>query len=259
VDIFKTLTNPGSSDSGTYLYVNIKNIDFINLVLAGASFLGIGIGSSYTGNYQQVNINSCRFVGRRDRYLVRTVDNPRSTNNAINYTSCFFNVAYKPSGGTANTYVPINQVWAYDGTNRCFANYCRFKEAYGGWTIGQFAPTIAVAPQCSTHNLYLNGCYIYGTIVTGYDAVGISNHYSYNSTLQNVVDADLYVTDGGSAGSSINVYAPKGIYRNKITKWNTTPEIAYVDNNQNANAISVPPDKMTDADYLYAHGFDIVV
>lgn len=260
VDIFKTLSSPGGSDSGTYLYVYIRNIDFINLVLAGASFLGVNIGSSYTSNYQQVNFNSCRFVGRRDRYLVRSIENARNaSDNGIYYTSCFFNMPYKPSGSTANTYVPLNQVWAYiSGTNRCFANYCRFKDTYGGWDIGQFVPTVSVAPQCCTHNLYLNGCYIYGQII-GDSTIGISNHYTYNPVIQNVVDADLYVTNGGSAGSSINIYAPKGIYRNKITKWNTTPEIAYVDNNQNASAISVPPDKMTDPAYLYSQGFDIVV
>ena len=167
---------------------------------------------------------------------------------------------FKPTG-TENTYVPLNDVWTRGDV---IANYCRFREYYNGWTIGDYNPSMSRAPHTSTYNMNLNGCYIDGTIVGFETAIVISNNYSYNATIQNVVDADLRVVNNNGS-STVRIYAPKGIYKTAENN-NTNVVKKYGDDsvncsisNQNASAIPEIPSRMTSPADLYADGFDIVV
>ena len=240
--------------------VTFKNIDFINLILDGGMF--IGAFNVQWQTYGSLKFTNCSFVGRRNQYLICGYSMGYEP-NYLTFTSCFFNIPYKPSG-TSNTYVPLNGEWKKGDNYYATANYCRFREYYNGWTVGLFIPGNTVSPQCSTHNLKLNGCYIDGTIVGAAGSLGITQLYSYNSTIQNVIDADLR-SYGGSSSSAVSIYAPKGIY--KTAADGTTNVVKKYDDdtvncpisNQNASAIPETPSRMISPSDLYSDGFDIVV
>jgi hypothetical protein len=261
VAIFNLIRYTGQSSGNRNTNVTFKNINFINLILDGAPFVGTVDTGVISNN--KLTFNKCSFVGRRNRFLINACDFGSTDGNALTFTSCFFNIPYKPSD-TSNTYVPLNGEWKYSGSQFAYANYCRFKEYYNGWTIGAFMPGIEVSPHCSTHNLKLNGCYIDGTIVGTSSAIGITNFYTYNSTIQNVVDADLRSLSGVS-GSAVSIYAPKGVYKtaadgttNVVKKYGDDTVNCPI-TNQNTNAIPEIPDNMTNPAQLSADGFDIVV
>lgn len=261
VGIFNLKCYTGQSSGNRQTAVTFKNIDFINLILDGAPFIN-NVDSGLISN-NKLTFNKCRFVGRRNRFLVCAFNPGGTGGNALTFTSCFFNVPFKPVG-TENTYVPLNGDWSYSNSRFVTANYCRFKEYYNGWTIPSFMPGITVGPHTSTYNMKLNGCYIYGTIVGHATSIGISNDYSYNATIQNVVDADLRVY-GNNDSSTVNIYAPKGIYKtaadgttNVVKKYGDDTVNCPI-TNQNANAIPEIPDHMTNPAQLYADGFDVVV
>lgn len=259
VGIFNLYRYSSQSSGNRNTNVTFKNIDFINLILAGAPFINeVNSGVIFSN---VLTFNKCRFVGRRDRFLINCDGSGyNSGGNALTFTSCFFNIPYKPTG-TDNTYVPLNRV-IYSAS--MIANYCWFRETYGGWNIGMFAPTVSVSPHCSTHNLSLNGCYIDGIIVGYKDSIGITNSYSYNSTIQSVVDADLR-SYGNDGSITVSIFAPKGIYKTAENN-NTNVVKKYGDDsvncpisNQNVSAIPESPEDMKNPAKLYADGFDIVV
>ena len=258
-NIFK-LTYLDATGENKIPVVRFYNIDFINLILDGGMLIGQFEVSWQT--YGVLGFYNCSFVGRRNRYLV-CGHSMSYEPNYMTFSSCFFNIPYEPSG-TSNTYVPLNDVWRKNSTCYATANYCRFKESYNGWTIGSFAPAVDVNPHCSTHNLNLNGCYIDGTIVGASDAIGITEQYTYNSTIQNVVDADLR-SYGNSGSTTVKIYAPKGIY--KTAEYNDMNVVKKYDDdtvncaisNQNASAMPETPSRMISPSDLYSDGFDIVV
>lgn len=265
VDIFNIRsTKPyGGSGSSTEFQINvtIQNIDFVNVILSGAKMFRLTHGQADMRD-NKVKFKNCSFVGRRNNFIVegKTLANG---GNSLTFESCFFNMPYKPSD-TSNTYVPLNGEWVYSGTNYATANYCRFRESYGGWSIPDYNPGMSRGPQTSTYNLNLNGCYIDGTIVGYETAIGVSNWYSYNATVQNVVDADLRAYNN-SGSSTVRIYMPKGIYKTAENN-NTNVVKKYGDDsvncpisNQNANAKPETPTRMTSPADLYADGFDIVV
>lgn len=254
------ITSPVSifrfSDGSTATkYIDFRNIDFINLVLDRPLVQMDTWRNTYTRFY------SCRFVGRRTQSLIYHSVNSSSDSTTVQFFSCFFNVEYK---GTAQENVPLVRKTG-NSYDYFYANYCRIKSTYTGWTVGtNFSPSIATDPQNITHTLRLNSCYLYGTFVGGSaQQMGITDYYNYNGSTQNVIDADLRMVGNTSAsGTSISVVMPKGIFVNKIRKWGDD-SVEYTVSNYNssgeAKAIPIPPDKMTDPAYLYAHGFDIVV
>lgn len=259
VDIFNfRAQNPYSGGAEQFkIGVTIQNIDFVNVVLDGAMMFKLTrfqYDSGASGN--TVKFKNCSFVGRRNRYLIGAIN---SNANSLTFESCFLNIPYKPTD-TSNTYVPLNADWG----GYAYANYCRFRESYNGWTIPDYNPGMSRGPQTSTYNLNLNGCYINGTIVGYTSAIGISNYYSYNATIQNVVDADLRVY-GNSGSDTVRIYAPKGIYKTAENN-NTNVVKKYGDDsvncsisNQNTSAIPETPTRMTSPADLYADDFDIVV
>ena len=162
-----------------------------------------------------------------------------------------------------NTYVPLIAAWTgHDIWIK--AQFCWFREYYNGWTLGVYSPGVSRAPHTSTYNMDLDGCYIDGTIVGQETSIGISNNYSYNAVIQNVVDADLRVADN-SGSATVRIYAPKGIYKTAENN-NTNVVKKYEDDsvncpisNQNASAVPETPSRMVSPADLYADGFDIIV
>lgn len=257
VNIFNFYQPSSQSTGNKYLNTIFKNVDFINLILEGGAFVGVVNSGSSGGNY--IQFNNCRFVGRRKNFLVNSTSFIGNGNGLI-FTSCFFNIPFNPTG-TENTYVPLNDVWTKGDVT---ANHCRFREYYNNWTIGDYNPSSSRTPHTSTYNMNLNGCYIDGTIVGYRTAICISNYYSYNATIQNVVDADLrVVNDSGS--DTVNIYAPKGIYKTaennntNVVKKYGDDTVNYPISNQNTSAIPETPNRMISPSDLYTDGFDIVV
>lgn len=259
VDIFNFRAhNPYSGTSDLFkIGVTIQNIDFVNTVLNNASMFRLTryeYASGDSGN--TVKFKNCSFVGRRNRYLIGTIN---TNANSLTFESCFFNIPYKPSD-TSNTYVPLNADWG----GYAYANYCRFRESYNGWTVGTYEPGMSTNPQTSTYNLKLNGCYIDGTIVGYSSNICITNQYTYYAPVQNVVDADLRAYNN-SGSDTVSIFAPKGIYKTAAN--GTTPIVKkYNDDtvncsisNQNESAIPEIPSKMTNPAQLAADGFDIII
>lgn len=259
VDIFNfRAQNPNGGQTTQFkIGVTIQNIDFVNIILDGAMMFKLTRYQYDSGaSDNTVKFKNCSFVGRRNRYLIGAINNNA---NSLTFESCFFNIPYKPSD-TSNTYVPLNASW----NGYSYANYCRFRETYNGWSVGTYEPGMSTNPQTSTYNLKLNGCYIDGTIVGYSSNICISSQYSYNATIQNVVDADLRAYNN-SGSTTVKVFAPKGIYKtaaNGITpvvkKYNDDSVNCTI-SNQNSSAIPEIPSKMTNPAQLAADGFDIVV
>ena len=262
VNIFYAVPQKTSGSGSTTEFqfnITIQNIDFVNIILQDAAMFNC---STANASDNKLKFKNCSFVGRRNRHVVNG-KSCGNTGNRLTFESCFFNIPYKPSD-TSNAYVPLSGEWIYNNNNLTYANYCRFRESYGGWTIGDYSPGVSRAPHTSTYNMNLNGCYIDGTIVGYSSAIGISNWYGYNATVQNVVDADLRVY-GNSGSDTVRIFAPKGIYKTAENN-NTNVVKKYGDDsvncpisNQNTNAIPETPSRMTSPADLYADGFDIVV
>lgn len=242
------------TDSTITTNIYFRNIDFINLVLDRA-FIYFDLCQ-----YANVYFEKCSLVGRRTQSFLICENSSRKP--TVKLTSCFMNIEYR---GINTTQIPFNI--GFDGNNSyippTYANFCRIKQVYTGWTVGSyFSPTIAVNPQNITHNLYMNGCYLYGTFVGTDGGFGITDNYSYAATIQNVIDADFRLVSTTSAGSTIRFVAPKGIFVNRLRKLNDDSTSYVIENYNNSGdnkAIPVPPNKMTDAQYLYNLGFDIIV
>lgn len=256
------ITNPvtifkiGAYQFSSRKTITFKNIDFINLILDAPFFTFIYVPNP--SNWK-VYFNDCSFVGRRTNYFL-TGSNDSSAGQSF-FTSCFLNIDYK---NTSNTYLLFN-----GGTNypSLTAHYCRIKQNYTGWSIGT-ATNPYDAVQNTTHNMYLDGCYLYGDFVGTGDSssasINITNRFSYNAPIQNVVDADLRLGGTPTAGMNCTVVAPKGIFENEIHKLNENPATTtYTAVNYNdsgdAKAISIDPADMTNPQALYNVGFDIVV
>lgn len=257
VDIFNFRAhNPQSGQSDRFqIGVTIQNIDFVNTIINNANMFRV-TRYEYGASGNTVKFKNCSFVGRRNRYLIGAIN---IDTNSLTFESCFFNIPYKPSD-TSDTYVPLNADW----NGYAYANFCRFRESYNGWTVGTYEPGMSTNPQTSTYNLKLNGCYIDGTIVGYSSNICITNQYTYDAPVQNVVDADLRAYDN-SGSNTVSIFAPKGIYKTAAN--GTTPVVKkYNDDtvncpisNQNTSAIPEIPSKMTNPTQLAADGFDIII
>ena len=87
VNIFYPRSNIDSGQNQSSLTFN--NIDFINLVLDSATLcLSPDSGVIYNN---KLTFNRCRFVGRRNCYLISAYSPGVESGNALTFTSCFFN------------------------------------------------------------------------------------------------------------------------------------------------------------------------
>lgn len=255
VSIFYFMYNYGDA-----IYVNFRNIDFINLILDAPLVELYYYLNAYLRFY------SCRFVGKRTHALIYHTHKPTSSSDAayIQFYSCFINMEYTRS---SNDRLPIVLYQSGSSYDYCTANYCRIKQEYKGWTIGT-ATNPYDAIQNITFGLQLNGCYLYGTFVgTGNDTsavLNVTNKYSYNGAMQNVVDADFRLGGTPTSGMDCTIVAPKGIFVNSIHKLDedpptTTYNAVNYNSSGNSKAIPINPEDMTDAQALYDAGFDIIV
>ena len=233
--------------------ITFNDIDWINLVLDKALIHNYG-------NYNIYNFNNCRFVGRRTASLF---SNERA-NTQINLSSCFMNVAYKPSSSESYplkkaSYLSNDSYLGSSYWYDCDASFCWFRESYDGWELSSGS---GYSQTSSMYFFYMTGCYVDGEFVSAGNAgFTITNTYSYDSTIQNVIDATFSYINRSDESTSGFIQAPKGIYRAKFIKYGDPTveyDSQYIPPSGNL-AIAVPDDKMADPAWLYAHGFDIVV
>ena len=108
----------------------------------------------------------------------------------------------------------------------------------------------------STKYIKMTGCYVDGVIV-GDNTIVITDQYSYNSVIQNVIDVDLRTKS--AVGTTISVSAPKGVWKDLIRGYESESVTGYSYTNVNAaNAIPETPSNMLNPTQLYNDGFDIV-
>lgn len=261
--------------TGNYLTVNFKNIDFVNLILTGASLV------SLTSNDTMI-FQNCRFVGSRSgaAYLI-------NNNTNVTLTTCYIDMPWAGAGQTNLSYTSLIPKSTSNVT--AVANYCWFREKYTGWiyntAIGTYNPNASSAndiiPSFSFSMFKLNGCYIDGsmTIPAGYDVISSGRKYvyycelisravnnAYTPSAQNVFDCDL-IADIGSTSLNENTIRTCGwsgvIKKNahtvggaEITSY-TFPSGSGMGGS--IAPIYATPAQMKDAQALSDLGFDIVV
>lgn len=207
-------------------YPTLRYIDFFNIDIDQALFLR-------RADTNNIYLDHCRFKGRRKYYLIEYQQFWRSS---VTLTSCYFDM---PSIGG---YVPLVRPGA-----SIYATGCYFVETYTGWDVAGGIDT-------SSYGINMSGCYTEGEIV-GDNSIDITNNYSYDSPLQNVVDATLKTKS--TEGTTINIAAPKGIWKNSIVNYEDE-SISYVYDNINTPlAIPESPSDMTNTTKLYNDGFDV--
>lgn len=237
------------SNTGTIFF---KNIDFINLILDTPLFT-----TPNQSNGLRTTVYNCRFVGRRSTNLF---DSTSTNSRGINLYRCFFNIPYIPVGDAVNTklaLVSYRNTSTAGGDGNQFANFCRFKEYYGGWSISNASGKYA---DSDLGCLKMNGCKVEGEIVGSYtsnNSIYITIQSSFTSIIQNAIDVDLKVA--ATEGAVINVYAPRGVWRNDIHSINSSITGTYAYTNVNGDDFSTPetPSRMKNANELYNDGFDI--
>lgn len=234
-------------NSSTTKTFNIKNIDFINLILDAPLIAHYTNGS---GTNQTV-IRNCRFTGKRTDYLY----SPTLNNTGYQYIyfySCYFNIPYY---GTSYTKSPL---CAFDDDSyhpiRSYAHYCRFKETYTRtWTPSTTTEVVC----CSVSNTWLNGCRVEGTIVNGY-SVYFHKSYIVNNlgtpSMQNVYDVDFKLTDNNS--ENVVIQALKGVVKIPVRKY--SDDTPYGVGSYSTGVIPATESQMQDTDWLIQHNFDVV-
>jgi hypothetical protein len=231
--------------SSTTKTFNIKNIDFINLIL-DAPLIAHQQCSSGTN---QTVIRNCRFTGRRTDYLYSPTSNNQGSQRAYFY-SCYFNIPYY---GTSYTKSPLCAFNSDTPTIRTYAHYCRFKETY----TGTWSPTTTTeAVCCGVSNTWINGCRVEGTIVNGYSVYFHLTAVKNLDTpaMQNVYDVDFKLTSNDS--ENVVIQALKGVVKIPVRKYSdNTP---YDVSSYSTGVIPATESQMQDTDWLIQHNFDVV-
>lgn len=234
VYIFKA-TN-ASTVSAAGIALMLRNIDFINLILDKEII--------YTSeSSQQIGIYNCRFVGKRSCNLF-----VGRYNKAHSLTKCYFNVKYSDVSPTLAKLLIFRSATSSSITDLSM-NFCRVVESYNGWQPDN-------TKSCTSFgNAKLNGCYISGEIVGG-SVLTLTSMYAQDSSIQNVIDADLKTT--AEQSTTITVNAPEGVWRNDIHSTDTTVTATYTYTNTNQYALPETPSDMVNTTKLYNDGFDVV-
>ena len=229
----------------------IRNIDFINLILAKPLIAY----RDYYGNVFNAYIRNCRFTGKRTDYLIerKPYNSPSSAQGYVNvyFYNSYINVPYY---GTSSTKEPICQ-WYLDNNNAYFRSYaynCRIRETYTKtWT-----PDGNTRECCGVYNTALSGCRVEGEVVNGYySAYHSSNVLSLlTPSIQNVYDVDFKLTANGSADVSISAF--KGVVKVPVRDYDT--DAPYGNNTPSTGVILATESQMQDTDWLIQQGFDVV-
>lgn len=262
--------------TGSYLTVTFKNIDFVNLILTGASL--VSMTSQDTMIFQ-----NCRFVGSRSgaSYLI-------NNNTNVTLTICYIDMPWMGSGQTDLSYTSL--IPKSTSNVSAVANYCWFREKYTGWTYSDghvYSPDSTdinkQVPSFSFSMFKINGCYIDGsmTIPDGCDIVNSGTRYvyyagllskvvnnSYTPSSQNVFDCDLTAvvasTSAPSPSDDIRTCGWSGVIKKNAHKPNGNVISTYSfpsgsSMGGSTTPIFATPAQMKDAQALYDLGFDIVV
>ena len=252
--------------------LNIQNLDFVNLILAGSDFL------YDSSDYRQVNFTNCRFVGYRtgNSYLINQA-------TKISCTSCYFDMPWYGAGSSAYDYTSIVKRGT-PTTDIPTANYCWFHESYGGWIIYSppygsttSSPTIDY-PTTQCCMFAMNGCYIDGymkrpSIINNSDVNAlycevyrrdIGNYYT--ATTPNVIDMMWEFVDKPSGSSFtpssgiVYVLNMSALFAKTVivptyqsyTNYYLTPV------GSQPNIILATAEQMQDVSWLRAQGFPII-
>ena len=225
-----------STVSAAGIALMLRNIDFANLILDKEIIYT-------TGSSQLVGIYNCRFVGKRSCNLFAGY-----YNRAHSLTRCYFNVKYSEVSPTLAKLLIFRSATSSSITDLSM-NFCRVVESYNGWQPDD-------TKSCTSFgNAKLNGCYISGEIVGG-SVLTLTSMYAQDSSIQNVIDADLKTT--AQQGTTITVNAPEGVWRNDIHSTDSSITGTYSYTNTNQYALPETPSDMVDTTELYNDGFDVV-
>lgn len=257
-------------------HISFKNLDFQNLILADQPFVWIR-----TDNIQieiasrtpwQVDLDNCRFVGSRTgAYLF-------FSNAYLNCNRCYFDMRWIGAGQTNLAYTSLIPK---DGDNAtsAVANYCRFKESYGGWTWPSDLAYNSTDRFFTCSFFKMSGCRIEGkTQIPGCNrAAGGNNggyyfpiiskgNASYVPAMQNVFDVSLTaVRNSGVYDIDTVLYSTFTGVVNKNVKYDGTDVTTFTDNRAGFDGgtttapILATPAQMKDAEWLSNNGFNIVV
>lgn len=250
----------GTSFAGTGRSFTIKNLNFVNLILAGASLVGATASNMQpptTTVFENVGI-----VGSRSgaAYLF-------SYNGGITMNRCTIELPWKGSGSNLAYTSLVPKTLNESPSITALANYCRFVESHGGWTVPEtlYYNTVDSAfLGCSYFKL--SGCRIEGSVKLPFGNTRyypyINNPYvcKYTPSSQNVCDLDWK----GTVTNTYNeVYYQNfsGVMKKSFLKANGTEITISTDGGTSGypKPIIATAAQMKDASWLSGQGFDIVV
>lgn len=248
----------GMAFGGTGRTFTIKNLDFQNLILAGASLIGANGGTAASTTV----IENVRICGTRsgEAYMF-------SYNGGITMSRCSIDLPWKGSGDNlAYTSLKPKQTGASPSITD-YANYCRFVESYGGWNIPNvnYDATDSAFLGCSYFKL--NGCRIEGSMKMPYSSgysyfiLNILNFYvaRYTPSAQNVCDIDWILPTNDNYEVQYSNFS--GVVKKSFTKPNGTSVTSVYDWSTSGYPIPIfaTEEQMKDAAWLSNAGFDIIV
>ena len=268
--IFNFSHSLGFYNNQTYtIRLTFKNIDFKNLILSGAAFLNM-IENYYT--FHEITFENCRFAGSRtSAYFI-------NHNNNITCNNCYFDMQWYGAGQSNLAYTSYIPKLGVDPTS-AIANFCRFKESYGGWTWPSDLAYNSTDRFFTCSFFKMSGCRIEGKaqIPGCYRAAGGNNggyyfpiisrgNASYVPAAQNVFDVSLTaVRNSGVYDIDTVLYSTfTGVVKTDI-KYEGTTITSFTDNRSGfdggtyAAPILATPAQMKDAEWLSNNGFNIVV
>ena len=222
----------------------MKGIDYMNLILSAPLLEDYNYAS---GNNNNVNIQNCRFTGKRTSHLMIMTrgSNERTT---FNFQRCYCNIPY--NGNTLSN-LPLFNLYA---TGIGYMANCRIRETF----LNTYTPSSTDGDTtCSVFNMRLSGCRVEGEVVSGkyprYHSDAVIS--GYTPAAQNVYDVDFKLIN--DTDTSVPLYAFKGVVKVPIRKKDaetTTYEIS----SASTGVILADESQMQDTNWLIQHGFDIV-
>ena len=261
--------------SSNQIYVKFKDIDFQNLILSSGNF--VDWDSSKLQSFNLV-IENCRFVGSRGNYYLigKNLYTSGYATPSITCSKCYFDMPWNGAGQTNLSYTSLIPKDDSNNTNTV-ANYCRFKESYGGCTWGDSLTYQSTDRFFSCSYFKMIGCRVEGSAqicgVTDSNDKGayympiISKpNASYVPTTQNVFDVEITAVRNSATYDTDNVlYSTFTGVVNKNVKYNGIDVTTFTDNRSDFDGgtttapILATPTQMKDPAYLNSQGFDIVV
>lgn len=244
--------------SATDFTFTIKNINFVNLILAGASLVGKSTGSGYTAAttiFENIGI-----VGSRSgaAYLF-------TYNSGITMNRCTIELPWKGSGSDLTYTSLIPKTISESPSITASANYCRFVESHGGWTVPSLSSGTIDSAFLGCSYFKLSGCRIEGSVKLPY---GNNKYYpyihnpyvcKYTPSAQNVCDLDWKGTVTNNEAALYQNFS--GVMKKSFLKGDGTAITTTEDGGTSGYPKPIIADaaQMKDASWLSTAGFDIIV